>query len=426
MSTESPPSHKASAPPILDKAYKPPGVLPRNAQAWTLVGVATLMIAVLALSGGGSDRTGERPDFGRSAPADPNEARIQEYRNRIEEHARKLRAEQERLREARQALPGAEPPVPEAPLPPSASTSGGHGYAPTAPREEKSAIERDRERRAYESLFASNVALSYRPPSGDASGHAVPNEAYLASAGEGGIEASPEQTASQSEPTSGRAAAAEVGPSAERGAGGPSIDAELSEAEGNRYRLFEGQWIEAVLTNRLDASFSGPVNCMVTTNVYSHDRQRLLIPQGARILGRVERVDHFGQQRVAVFFHRIIMPDGFSVSLEQFPGINQVGETGLRDKVNHHYLKIFGGSIALGALAGFSLQNTNLGFAQSGTDAYRAGLAQRLSQTSQRILDRFLNILPTVTIREGHRVKVYLTADLLLPDYARHSVPSDL
>ena len=273
-------------------------------------------------------------------------------------------------------------------------------------------------------MFASNVALSYRRAGGDGSG--APDNAYIASAGDGGAQARPESTASYSEPDSRRAASAEARPVVEPDTEGASIDAELTQAEGKHYRIFEGQWIEAVLTNRLDASFSGPVNCMVTTNVYSHDRQRLLIPQGARILGRVERVDHFGQQRVAVFFHRIIMPDGFSVSLERFPGLNQVGETGLRDKVNHHYLKIFGGSIALGALAGFSLQNTNLGFAQSGTDAYRAGVAQGLSQTSQRTLDRFLNILPTVTIREGHRVKVYLTADLLLPDYARHSVPSDL
>ena len=72
---------------------------------------------------------------------------------------------------------------------------------------------------------------------------------------------------------------------------------------------------------------------MVTTNVYSHDRQHLLIPQGTRVLGEVHRVDHFGQERVAVFFHRLIMPDGYSLSLDRFHGLNQVGETGLKDKV---------------------------------------------------------------------------------------------
>ena len=30
-------------------------------------------------------------------------------------------------------------------------------------------------------------------------------------------------------------------------------------------------------------------------------------------------------------------------------------------------------------------------------------------------MNRFLNRLPTITIREGHRVKVYVTSDLDLP-----------
>ncbi|MBI1355886.1 MAG: hypothetical protein GC160_16215 [Acidobacteria bacterium] len=69
-----------------------------------------------------------------------------------------------------------------------------------------------------------------------------------------------------------------------------------SRAAGKQYRLFEGTWIEAVLTNRLNATFTGPVNCMVTTNVYSHDRQHVLIPQGSRVLGESRRVDQPRQQ----------------------------------------------------------------------------------------------------------------------------------
>jgi type IV secretion system protein TrbI len=37
-----------------------------------------------------------------------------------------------------------------------------------------------------------------------------------------------------------------------------------------------------------------------------------------------------------------------------------------------------------------------------------------------------LNIPPTITIREGHRVRVFLTQDLLLPAYSNHRMPSDL
>jgi len=65
------------------------------------------------------------------------------------------------------------------------------------------------------------------------------------------------------------------------------------------------------LTNRLDGSFSGPVNTLVTTNVYAPDHQTLLIPQGTRVLGEAKKVESVGQQRLAVVFHRFVMPNGF-------------------------------------------------------------------------------------------------------------------
>ena len=62
----------------------------------------------------------------------------------------------------------------------------------------------------------------------------------------------------------------------------------------------------------------------------------------------------------------------------------------------------------------------------SGADLMRQGFAQSTAQSSAQILDRFLNILPTITVREGHRIKVYLSGDLALPDYANHTMPSNL
>jgi len=296
---------------------------------------------------------------------------------------------------------------------------------------EKTALEQERERREYESLFASNIALTYREDDGPAPTATPPNAPSQQPATPWPI-AYP--TPRPPTPPSNAAPQPAMQSEQPQPAPGPPTEPNNNSpngATGKHYRLFEGTWIEAVLTNRLNATFTGPVNCMVTTNVYSHDRQHVLIPQGSRVLGEARRVDQLGQQRVAVSFHRIVMPDGYSVSLDQFQGLNQVGETGLKDKVNHHYMRIFGASLALGAIAGFSLHNANQGLYQSGpvisnAGAYRAGVAQNLGQSGTRILDRFLNILPTLTIREGHRVKIYLSGDLLLPAYDRHQMPSDL
>jgi type IV secretion system protein VirB10 len=163
---------------------------------------------------------------------------------------------------------------------------------------------------------------------------------------------------------------------------------------------------------------------MVTSPVYSRDRQKVLIPSGSRVLGQAQKVDSFGQQRLAVTFHRILLSDGRDVSLEALPGLNQVGETGLVDRVDRHYLQVFGVSLAIGAIAGLSQSNTSYGADRSASDAYRQGVASSVSQTSLNILDRYLNVLPTFTVREGHRIKVYLTRDLTLPAFDADRVPN--
>ena len=137
----------------------------------------------------------------------------------------------------------------------------------------------------------------------------------------------------------------------------------------------------------------------------------------------MQKVAGFGQKRLAVTFHRLLMPDGYSVDLDQFRGLDQIGDSGLKDKVNSHYLQVFGASIALGVIAGAAEASTNGGYNESGSDAYRQGIASSLSQSSANVLDRFINIPPTITIREGHRIKVYITQDMLLPAYENHDMP---
>jgi type IV secretion system protein VirB10 len=184
-----------------------------------------------------------------------------------------------------------------------------------------------------------------------------------------------------------------------------------------RYRLHEGTFIDTVLTNRLDGTYTGPVNCLVSTPVYASDYQRLVIPAGARVLGEARAVNTFGQSRLAVTFHRILLPNGARIDLNQFHGLNQVGDLGLRDQVNRHYAQIFGASLALGAIAGLAQGRTSVGIGASGVEVYRQGIAASVSESSARVLDRFLNLLPTVTIREGHRIKVYMSSDLEIPAY---------
>lgn len=425
---------------VKDRAARPAGILPKNTQALVIAGIALVMVGAIVFSGGGSQKPKAKPSPSVPSVTGPSQERIEEYRQQLNEQARKLAAEQAQFAQDRQAL-GVNS---AAPMQGAMTPSGAPNYPPTyaQPQQptEKDSIESDRKKREYASLFASNVALSYRKdtsqastpaPQASANGTALPvlPQGFTGYALQAQQEATPPstgtQTAQHTEAPSGGAdndqqSAANTKRRVEQ------HDREINKADGKQYRIFEGTVLESVLTNRLNGSFSGPVNCMLTTNIYSHDGQRLLVPQGTRALGEVKRVSNFGQDRLAVVFHRLIMPDGYSVSLDQFQGMNQIGETGLRDQVNHHYMQVFGVSVAIGAIAGLAQADTQNGIYQSSSDAYRQGFSESLSQSSLRILDRYLNILPTVTIREGHRVKIHLADDLLLPAYEDHRIPGDL
>jgi type IV secretion system protein VirB10 len=205
------------------------------------------------------------------------------------------------------------------------------------------------------------------------------------------------------------------------------LEANIDSAIGQPYLVYEGSILDTVLMNRLDGDAVGPVKVLVSNPLYSHDHQHVIIPEGTVVLGEAKKIGAagFGQQRrMAVVFHRLIMPDGYSVDLDQFQGLDQIGEEGLKDKVNNHYLQIFGTSIALGVVAGASQITQGGGtITTSGSQAFTNGAAGSVSQSATTILDRFIQIPPTITIREGHRVKVYFTQDLLLPAYSNHTIP---
>jgi type IV secretion system protein VirB10 len=204
------------------------------------------------------------------------------------------------------------------------------------------------------------------------------------------------------------------------------VEVNVDRATGKPYVIYEGSFFDTVLVNQLDGDAAGPVITMVTQPLYSHDHQHVLVPEGTKIFGEAKKIGGagFGQQRrMAVVFHRLIMPDGYSVDLDQFSGLNQIGEMGLKDKVNNHYLEVFGASIALGVIAGAAeMTQGGSSINSNGSQMLVNGLASSISSTSGTILGQFMQIPPTITIRPGHRVKVFITQDMLLPAYSNHSI----
>ena len=417
------PEPSAAATPVANKRIAATGAIPKHLQSWIFLGVIAVAAVGLWFSGIGhkgknaSPATAEqvKPLVGGLSPEEVQK-RLQES-----EDSRRNEAANSRLRPSAQTT--------DAHLVTDTGTLNTNPSAPASPTPTADPIAEDERKRDYAGRYASNIALSYRtdphiadPVSQLPAGNVSSRQAARVA----GNTLESDQPSAASE----LATAGSQPQGSKSTAGASRKNANLNAATGKNHVVFEGTVLESVLVNRLNGDFAGPVTCQTTNDIYSHDHSELLIPAGTRLLGETKKVSDVGQERLAVVFHRLIMPDGYAVDLDHAPGLNQIGETALHDKVNNHYFKIFGASIAVGAIAGLSSIGTSnsavTGLPTSNLSAYREGVTASLSQSSLHILDRFLNIPPTITIREGHRVRIYLTQDLLVPAYAQHKMPSDL
>ena len=195
--------------------------------------------------------------------------------------------------------------------------------------------------------------------------------------------------------------------------------------DGRLYRVFEGTLLEGVVTNQIDGAFSGPIMVSLTTDLYSHDHQQLLLPQGTRLLGEVQSVGNAQQRKMFVTFHRAICPDGFSLEFAKYIGLDQIGTTGLATKVNHGYLQAFAAAAAIGGLGGLAQIGNNGSILDPSTEI-RNGISGQSAVEGEQVLNHFLDRLPIITLKEGSRARVYIGTDLLIPSYAEHRVDPTL
>jgi type IV secretion system protein TrbI len=401
---------------VTDRRPVPRGVLPRGVQTWVMAGVAVGMLAIMLIVG--RPNPPARPATTTAPVQPPSADRVRDYQDRL----RLLEAQAMRDAQVTASNPSAQP----AP------------YNDTQPPPPQDPITADRKRREYESLFASNVVLSRRP------------ENERPDVGRNTLQPSAPVRSDSASPSVDEVADAVVRATTRTGSLAPKSTPQFPQqallptpasteqrrtpdqtpaisAAGPLHRVLEGTVIDAVLTNRLDGSSAAPVNCLVTNALYSHTGRQVLIPAGARVLGETKPVQAFGETRLAVSFHRLLMPDGRTYRLDQFLGLNQIGDAGLRDKVNHHYLSTFGAAAAVGLISGLSQYLGSAGLGSGDGDrtiVIAGGVGDATAQAAMQVMNRFLNRLPTITIREGHRVKVYLTSDLELPAYVAPGAPN--
>jgi type IV secretion system protein TrbI len=189
------------------------------------------------------------------------------------------------------------------------------------------------------------------------------------------------------------------------------------------YQLMAGTVIAASLITGLNSDLPGFVIAQVTENVFDTVSGRhLLIPQGARLVGKYDNIVAFGQERALVVWQRIILPDGTSIVIDNLPATDTGGYAGLADQVDFHTWKLLKG-VALATVLGVG---SELAFGTSDSDLVRA-LQQSTQATTnragQRLIERQLNVQPTITVRPGWPLRIIVHKDILLRPY-RGSTPN--
>ncbi|WP_421937388.1 TrbI/VirB10 family protein [Phenylobacterium sp.] len=185
------------------------------------------------------------------------------------------------------------------------------------------------------------------------------------------------------------------------------------------FEVKAGAVVPAALLTAVDTSRGGPVTATVTENVFDTVSGRhLLIPQGARLVGRHEGESRYGDRRAFIAWERLILPNGKSLVLAKEPGVDAQGAIGAKGEVDRRLFPLAVATLFAGAI-------TTLGQAARDQDNRSGGLlgdagdaaAIEAAQVGGKLLDRELEVRPVVRLRPGARVRVFITRDLILEPY---------
>lgn len=172
-----------------------------------------------------------------------------------------------------------------------------------------------------------------------------------------------------------------------------------------------GTWIYITMDMLGSSDVAGDLFARVTRDIFdTHDGKRhLMIPLGTRLIGSHDARVPYGQDRMIQVWNRIQFNDGRSITLGDMNGADTDGSTGVRDKVNNHYMKLIRDAALVTAFAagvGLTQRNQSLLTTQSVSGSVSQSVGNQLAQLGSELTSRNLNIPPTVENRPGKEIDV--------------------
>ncbi len=184
------------------------------------------------------------------------------------------------------------------------------------------------------------------------------------------------------------------------------------------YVVQAGTVIPGALLTAINTDLPGECMAVVTRNVYDTPTgDHLLVPAGARLIGVYNSLVSNGQNRAQIAWNRLLMPNGRSILLGNMPATDKKGQAGLQDLVDYHWDRI---TLAVGITTGLAYAG-NLARDQDNPNSDRDFIGDTVAQESarvgQKIVERELDVQPTITIRSGWPLRLMVNKDLVLEPY---------
>ena len=182
--------------------------------------------------------------------------------------------------------------------------------------------------------------------------------------------------------------------------------------------LWDGTIISGALVTAINTDNPGVVIARVTENVYSsQDHSYLLIPEGSLLLATYNSSVTYGQKQVQVAWNLLIRPDNYRVQLGNMNGVNAQGASGYKGSVSNHPFETLK---ALGMVAVYSIIQTEVtnDINSQKNEYLQNAMTDVYSETTKlgnKIVDRALDIKPTIKIKEGTEIKLITNTPMELP-----------
>jgi len=186
------------------------------------------------------------------------------------------------------------------------------------------------------------------------------------------------------------------------------------------YVIQAGTVVPGHLITAINTDLPGECIAMVSRNVYDTPTgQYLLIPAGSKLYGEYSSLVSNGQNRAQIGWTRLIMPNGRSISLGKMTTTDEKGQGGLQDRVDYHWDRLttamaMSTGIAFAGNAARDQDNPN-----SERDFVGDTVAQEGARVGQQIIERELDVQPTITVRSGYPLRLLVNKDIVLEPYVQ-------